>query len=86
MALSIKQFGLIQPITVRKTINDKYELISGERRLRAFRFLNIDKITAFIKNANEEESIEMALIENIQREDLNVIEIALSFKKIIANI
>ena len=83
LALSIKKFGLIQPITVRQKTNNKYELIAGERRLRAFKLLNISEITAFVKHANQEESIEMALIENIQREDLNPIEIALSFKKII---
>ncbi|MAZ01199.1 MAG: chromosome partitioning protein ParB [Flavobacteriales bacterium] len=83
LAVSIKKFGLIQPITVRKKNNRNYELISGERRLRAFKLLKLEEITAFVKTAKEEESLEMALIENIQRENLNPIEIALSFKKII---
>lgn len=79
---SIKVQGLIQPITVRKN-GDKYQLISGERRLRASKLAGIEKIPAYIRTADDQQMLEMGLIENIQREDLNAIEIALSFQQMI---
>ena len=82
LATSIKEYGVIQPITVRKIGPDKYELISGERRLRASKIAGIEKIPAFIRIANDEESLIMALIENIQRQDLDPIEVALSNRMI----
>lgn len=85
LAQSIKELGIIQPITVRK-INDKYEIISGERRFRASQLAGLDKIPAFIRLANDQEFLEMALVENIQRQDLNSIEIALTFEKLIEDI
>ncbi|WP_026902668.1 ParB/RepB/Spo0J family partition protein [Pedobacter glucosidilyticus] len=79
---SIKLQGLIQPITVRK-VGDAYQLISGERRLRATKMAGIDEIPAYIRTANDQQMLEMALIENIQRENLNAIEVALSFQRMI---
>ena len=73
LATSIEQLGVIQPITVRKMQEKKFQLISGERRLRASQILGIKKIPAFIRIANDKEMLEMALVENIQREDLNPI-------------
>ena len=86
LAVSIEQLGVIQPITVRKINNHQYQLISGERRLRATQLLGIDKIPAYIRTANDKEMLEMALVENIQRENLNPIEIALSYKRLIDEI
>ncbi len=79
---SIKLQGLIQPITVRK-VGANYQLISGERRLRASKLAGIDEIPAYIRTANDQQMLEMALIENIQRENLNAIEVALSFQRMI---
>lgn len=79
---SIKLQGLIQPITVRQ-VGDSYQLISGERRLRATKMAGIDEIPAYIRTANDQQMLEMALIENIQRENLNAIEVALSFQRMI---
>lgn len=79
---SIKLQGLIQPITVRK-VGDKYQLISGERRLRASKLAGIEEVPAYIRTANDQQMLEMALIENIQRENLNAIEVALSFQRMI---
>ena len=79
---SIKTLGIIQPITVRKLGNDKYQLISGERRLRASRIAGNTEIPAFIRIANDHEMLEMALVENIQRSNLNPIEVALSYQKL----
>ncbi len=76
---SIRIHGVITPITVRKT-GDRYQLISGERRLRATKAAGLREIPAFIRMANDNESLEMALIENIQREDLNAIDVALSYQ------
>jgi len=75
--------GLIQPITVRKISDGNYQLISGERRLRASRLAGITEIPAYIRTANDQQMLEMALIENIQRENLNAIEVALSFQRMI---
>ena len=80
---SIKTYGLIQPITVREKHQNSYELISGERRLRASILAGIEKIPVFIKNIKTNEMLEVALVENIQREDLDPIEIALSLKHLI---
>ena len=83
LALSIKQLGVIQPITVRKINLDKYQIISGERRYRASKIVGLESIPAYIRIANDQEMLEMALVENIQRENLNPIEIALSYKRLI---
>lgn len=82
LASSIKVLGLIQPITV-KVINDRYELISGERRLRAFKLLKINNIPSYVRKADDQASLEMALVENIQRKDLDPIEIAISYSRLI---
>lgn len=82
LAESIKVQGLIQPITVRKN-GDKYQLISGERRFRASKLAGLTQIPAYIRTADNQQMLEMALIENIQRENLNAIEVALSFQQMI---
>ena len=82
LASSIKELGLIQPITVKQD-QENYELISGERRLRAFKQLSIKTIPAYVRNANDQTSLEMALVENIQRKDLDPIEIAISYSRLI---
>ena len=86
LAVSIEQLGIIQPITVRKMGFDKYQLISGERRFRASQIAGLDKIPAFVRIANDQEMLEMALVENIQRENLNPIEVALSYQRLIDEI
>ncbi|WP_454801561.1 ParB/RepB/Spo0J family partition protein [Mucilaginibacter phyllosphaerae] len=83
LSASIKLQGLIQPITVRKVSNNAYQLISGERRLRASKMAGLTQIPAYIRTANDQQMLEMALIENIQRENLNAIEVALSFQRMI---
>lgn len=83
LAESIKQQGIIQPVTVRKLDNGKYQLISGERRLRAARMAGLTSIPAYVRQVDDVALLEMALVENIQRQDLNAIEIALSFKRLI---
>ena len=84
LAESIKIQGIIQPITVRQ-LNDKtYQLISGERRLQASKIAGLESIPTFIRKANDQQMLEMALIENIQREDLNAIEIALSYQRLLS--
>ena len=80
---SIKVQGLIQPITIRKHGANKYQLISGERRLRASKLAGLTRIPAYIRTADDQQMLEMALIENIQRENLNAIEVALSFQMMI---
>ncbi len=80
---SIKTQGVIQPVTVRKMGYDKYQLISGERRLRASKMAGMKKIPVFIRVANDEQMLEMALIENIHREGLNAIEVALSYQRLL---
>ena len=80
---SIKLQGLIQPITVRQAGQNSYQLISGERRLRASKLAGLTEIPAYIRTANDKQMLEMALIENIQRENLNAIEVALSFQRMI---
>ena len=83
LAASIRELGIIQPLSLRKVGNDSYQIIAGERRYRAARMAGLTSVPAYIRTANEAELTEMALIENIQREDLNAIEIALTFKKLI---
>ena len=83
LSLSIKQHGIIQPITVRRIDNDKFQLISGERRFRASKLIGNKIIPAFIRDTDDKNLLELALIENIQRENLNSIEIAISYKKLI---
>ena len=83
LSISIKNLGLIQPITVRKINDDKFQLISGERRLRASKLIGLQNIPSYIRSVNDSESLEMALIENIQREDLDSIEIAITYQKLI---
>lgn len=83
LASSIRELGIIQPLSLRKTGPDSYQIIAGERRYRAAQKAGLTSVPAYIRTANEAELTEMALIENIQREDLNAIEIALTFKKLI---
>ena len=83
LAQSIKEQGVIQPVTVRKLGYNKYQLISGERRLRASKMAGLHKIPAFIRVANDEQMLELALIENIHRENLNAIEVAISYQRLI---
>ena len=83
LAESIRVQGLIQPITVRKLSANKYQLISGERRLRASKLANLKEIPAYVRMADDQQMLEMALIENIQRENLNAIEVALSFQRML---
>ena len=83
LSLSIRQLGVIQPVTVRKVGYDKYQLISGERRFRASQAAGLTEIPAYIRIANDEAMLEMALVENIQREDLDAIEVAISFERLI---
>ena len=83
LAESIRKLGIIQPITVRELGYNKYQLISGERRFKASQVAHLKKIPAYIRKANDQEMLEMALVENIQRQDLNPIEIALSFRRLI---
>lgn len=86
LSTSIKELGVIQPITVRKLEYNKYQLISGERRLRASKMAGLDSVPAYIRIANDNESLVMALVENIQRHDLDPIEIALSYQRLIDEI
>ncbi len=86
LASSIAALGVIQPITVRRMGDENYQLVSGERRFRASQMLQLETIPAFIRVANDKESLEMALVENIQRDDLDPIEIALSYERLINEI
>jgi ParB family chromosome partitioning protein len=83
LATSIKELGVIQPITVRKIGPNKFQLASGERRFRASKLIGNDSIPAYIRIANDREMLEMALVENIQRKDLDAIEVALSYQRMI---
>ncbi len=82
LAASIRQLGVIQPITVRAT-EDGFEIISGERRLRAARRAGLGRVPAYVREADSEEMLEMAIVENIQREELNPIEVALGYQRLI---
>ena len=86
LSISIKNIGIIQPITVRKIENNNYQLISGERRLRACKELGLKNIPAYVREANDQDSLEMALVENIHRQDLDAIEIAISYQRLIEEI
>ncbi|MDG2372453.1 MAG: ParB/RepB/Spo0J family partition protein [Flavobacteriaceae bacterium] len=86
LASSISELGLIQPITVRKIDENSFQLVSGERRLRATKLIGLETIPCYIRSINDQESLEMALVENIQRQDLDPIEIALSYKRLIEEI
>lgn len=86
LSTSIKIHGIIQPITVRKLGRDKYQLISGERRFRAAQLAKLTEVPAYIRIANDQAMLEMALVENIQREDLNPIEVALSYQRLIEEV
>src|SRR6056297_408843 len=86
LASSIRELGIIQPITVRKLDFNKFQLVSGERRFRASKLVGLEAIPAYIRIANDQESLEMALVENIQRQDLDPIEIALSYQRLIDEI
>ncbi|GGW31028.1 ParB/RepB/Spo0J family partition protein [Arenibacter certesii] len=86
LASSIRELGVIQPITVRKLDFNQYQLVSGERRFRASKLVGLETIPAYIRIANDQESLEMALVENIQRQDLDPIEIALSYQRLIDEI
>ncbi len=86
LASSIKELGVIQPITVRKLASDKFQLVSGERRFRASKLIGNSKIPAYIRLANDQEMLEMALVENIQRKNLDPIEVALSYQRLIDEI
>ena len=86
LSVSIKELGVIQPITVRKIKGNQYELVSGERRLRASKLAGLDRIPSYVRLANDLESLEMALVENIQRQDLDPIEIGLSYQRLIDEI
>lgn len=83
LAVSIKSIGIVQPITVRAVENGHYEIIAGERRFRASKIAGLESIPAYIRKTEDENLLEMALIENIQREDLNAIEVAISYQRLI---
>ena len=86
LAASIRANGIISPITLRKISDDNYQIIAGERRYRASKLAGLDKIPAYIRDVDDGQVMEMALIENIQREDLNAIEIALSYNSLVATL
>ena len=86
LAASIRELGVIQPITVRKLEGNQFQLVSGERRFRASKRIGLETIPAYIRIANDQEMLEMALVENIQRKDLDPIEIALSYQRMIDEI
>lgn len=83
LADSIKEHGIIQPLTVRYIGERKFELISGERRLKASKLAGLKEVAAYVRKANDEQSMAFALIENIQREDLNALEVALAYKRLL---
>lgn len=86
LADSIRVHGIIQPLTLRKLGRDRYQLISGERRFRASQLAELKEVPAYVRIANDQAMLEMALVENIQREDLNAIEVALSYQRLIDEI
>lgn len=83
LAQSIKELGIIQPITLRQTRGNRYQLITGERRLRASKIAGLKTIPAYVRIADDQAMLEMALVENIQREDLDAIEVAISFQRLV---
>ncbi|MCY4225387.1 MAG: ParB/RepB/Spo0J family partition protein [Bacteroidetes bacterium] len=84
LSISIEQLGIVQPITVRATKGDEFELISGERRLRAAKLAGLTEIPAYIRPAKNAQMLEMALVENVQREELNPIEVALGYQRLVS--
>jgi ParB family chromosome partitioning protein len=83
LASSIRQLGIVQPLTLRETGNGRYQLIAGERRLRAARLAGLTHVPAFIRTADDQAMLEIALVENIQREDLDAVEVAISYQRLI---
>lgn len=83
LSSSIKEIGVIQPITVREMENGRYQLITGERRFRAAVIAGLTRIPAYVRTANDQGMLEMALVENIQREDLNAVDIAISYQRLV---
>jgi len=83
LAVSIRKLGLVQPLTVREAGNGRYQLIAGERRLRAARIAGLTHVPAYIRTADDQAMLELALVENIQREDLDAVEVAISFQRLI---
>ena len=83
LADSIRTLGLIQPVTVRRKSADRYQIISGERRFRACRMAGMHEIPAYVRETNDQGMLEMAIVENIQREDLDPIEVAMSYQRLI---
>lgn len=83
LAASIKQLGIIQPLTLRKLENGRFQIIAGERRFRAAKEAGLEKVPAFIRSADDQNMLELALVENIQRSDLNAIEVAISYQRLI---
>jgi len=83
LVMSVKEHGIIQPITVRRTEDNHYQLITGERRIRAAEKAGLKRIPAFVREAGDENMLELALVENIQREDLDAIEVAISYQRLI---
>jgi len=83
LALSIQKLGLVQPITLRETSAGRYQLIAGERRLRAARMAGLTHVPAYVRTADDQAMLELALVENIQREDLDAVEVAISFQRLI---
>jgi ParB family chromosome partitioning protein len=83
LAASIKKLGIVQPLTVRETGSGRYQLIAGERRLRAARKAGLTHVPAYIRTADDQAMLELALVENIQREDLDAVEVAISFQRLI---
>lgn len=82
LASSIREIGIIQPLTLRKIGNDRYQIIAGERRFRAAKLAGLEKVPAYVRTADDDTMLEMALVENIQREDLDPIEIAISYQRL----
>lgn len=83
LATSIREIGIIQPITLRKVNSHRYQIIAGERRFRAAKLAGLNQVPAFVREAGDEDMLEMALVENIQREDLDAIEVSLSYQRLI---
>ena len=83
LSTSIKKLGIVQPLTVRETTNGNYQLIAGERRLRAARLAGLTHVPAYVRTADDQAMLELALVENIQREDLDAVEVAISFQRLI---
>ena len=83
LATSIKELGIVQPLTVRESSNGRYQLIAGERRLRAARIAGLTHVPAYIRTADDQAMLELALVENIQREDLDAVEVAISYQRLI---